>query len=71
MCIIMKQVLDNIVTISIIAFAALLLIYGNDEGIKEIHDKVTVIVPKNEVVIDEPVEDKKPPMYVIQPVKSI
>jgi len=67
----MKQVLDNIVTISIIAFAALLLIYGNDEGIKEIHDKVTVIVPKNEVVIDEPVEDKKPPMYVIQPVKSI
>ena len=67
----MKQVLDNIVAISIIAFAALLLIYGNDDGIKIVHDKVAVFVPKKEVVIDEPVEDKKPPMYIIQPVKSI
>lgn len=67
----MKQVLDSIV--AIIAIASIMIIYmlSNNDGIKSIHDKVAIIMPKKEIV-DEPVEEtKNPPMYVIQPIKSI
>ncbi len=73
MCIIMKQVWGNIVTLIIVGIAIiLLLIYNDDNPSKTLHDKVSMVIPKKEeiVIIEQPAEDK-PLLYVIKPVKSI
>jgi|LakMenEpi03Aug12_release.lakeMendotaPanAssembly.Ray.scaffolds.fasta_scaffold363454_3 hypothetical protein len=72
MCIIMKQVWGNIVTLIIVGIAVILLLIYDDNPSKTLHDKVSMVIPKKEeiVIIEQPEEDK-PLLYVIKPITSI
>ena len=67
----MLKLLGNISFLLVLVLITVILVYANDEGSKEIHDNMAVYVekpPDVEVIAEEV---KEPPLYILQPIKSI
>jgi len=64
------SIVNNILIILLMAVVAVIFLFANDEGIKEIHDNVAVYVEKPKPV-EEVEVTKEAPMYILQATKSI
>lgn len=67
------KIVDSILILSIMIFVSFVFLYANDEGIKEMHDIMAVIVEKEPAPLTQEVVEKYniQPSYILQPVKSI